>query len=662
MATAQCTVRDRSVLRIESGTLLHRTTDIVIKEDPTTTRLDFSATFCEEQRNQSTMASASAPLSLGTDSLPCADLPSPHQGGYRKEIFKEDDQHRFSCGFCGRILREPVQGNCGHRFCQDCQKAIEESTQQGKKVLCKLCTEEGMSEEESTLDPKEMFPDRGFRREMMRIQAKCPNELCVWSGHFTDYVKHEAECQHQPLVCEKCGEHVSKQKLDAHKMRDCLKRVVKCDHCHLDVVFDQKKNHLKDCPKVPESCSQCSKSVSRDKMRKHQSQDCPNRIVQCPLEGCGGPQQQARFLQHVQKDQVKHLSWVLSRINDLDDTLASLTQSPSSSSNPQASAGAAQQGSDSETDTVNGLKAKLEQLERLVKDMVRQGGATSAAAEGATAGASAQAGAGAEASLAATGGPGERLNAMEFKVNSLEPILSVLHGEMNRCIGAIEALEARLQRETRVAEEFRQKTEQYEATIGGMTASLTQREAKLRELEGRVLTVGQDRPDGTLLWRIPNFSQVRKDALSGTVTNIHSRPFYTGALGYKMCVRLYPNGDGMGKGTHLSLFFSLMRSNLDPLLPWPFRQKVYFMLIDQAYKKHIVDAFRSEPSSSSFQRPTSEMNIATGCPMFVQLNKLTQAGHEYLKDDTMYIRVTVETDGLDEHLKQFDPRTLPLQQ
>jgi hypothetical protein len=75
--------------------------------------------------------------------------------------------------------------------------------------------------------------------------------------------------------------------------------------------------------------------------------------------------------------------------------------------------------------------------------------------------------------------------------------------------------------------------------------------------------------------------QVRQDAMAGNMSNIHSRPFYTGPLGYKMCVRLYPNGDGMGKGTHLSLFFTIMRSPHDALLAWPFKQKVkdWFLFI-----------------------------------------------------------------------------------
>ena len=48
-------------------------------------------------------------------------------------------------------------------------------------------------------------------------------------------------------------------------------------------------------------------------------------------------------------------------------------------------------------------------------------------------------------------------------------------------------------------------------------------------------------------------------------------------------------------------------------LDWPFRQKVTFMILDQETgRSHLVDSFRPDPNSSSFKRPTSEMNIASG--------------------------------------------------
>lgn len=41
-----------------------------------------------------------------------------------------------------------------------------------------------------------------------------------------------------------------------------------------------------------------------------------------------------------------------------------------------------------------------------------------------------------------------------------------------------------------------------------------------------------------------------------------------------MCLRIYLNGDGTGRGSHLSLFFVVMRGQSDALLKWPFNQKV----------------------------------------------------------------------------------------
>ncbi len=94
-----------------------------------------------------------------------------------------------------------------------------------------------------------------------------------------------------------------------------------------------------------------------------------------------------------------------------------------------------------------------------------------------------------------------------------------------------------------------------------------------------------------------------------------------------------------------------MRGEYDSLLRWPFRQKVTFILIDQSLsesKENIYDAFRPDPNSSSFRRPISEMNIASGLPVFCPLGKLMSAEHEYIKDNTMFIKIIVDTKDLPE--------------
>lgn len=146
--------------------------------------------------------------------------------------------------------------------------------------------------------------------------------------------------------------------------------------------------------------------------------------------------------------------------------------------------------------------------------------------------------------------------------------------------------------------------------------------------------------DGTLVWKVPQFSQRMEDARSGKYTSIFSLPFYTGRYGYKMCLRLYILGDGIGKGTHMSLFFVLMRGEFDNILQWPFTHKVSFRLINQTGGCDIVYTFQPDPMSSSFKKPETDMNIAVGCPQFVSHDVLFRGG--YIFEDMIFIRCSTE--------------------
>ena len=147
--------------------------------------------------------------------------------------------------------------------------------------------------------------------------------------------------------------------------------------------------------------------------------------------------------------------------------------------------------------------------------------------------------------------------------------------------------------------------------------------------------------NGAFLWRIPEVRRRMRDAKIGRITSIYSPPFYTGRNGYKMCIRAYLNGDGSGEGTHLSIFFVLMRGEYDPLLQWPFEPKVSLILVDQDHKKHLVQTFKPNAQSSSFKRPVSDMNVASGCPEFAELSILDNPS--YVKEDVMYIKGIVDT-------------------
>jgi TNF receptor-associated factor 3 len=98
----------------------------------------------------------------------------------------------------------------------------------------------------------------------------------------------------------------------------------------------------------------------------------------------------------------------------------------------------------------------------------------------------------------------------------------------------------------------------------------------------------------------------------------------------------------MGKGSHMSLFFVVMRGEYDNLLPWPFQQKVTMTLLDQENGQcNITSEFRLDPNSNCFTRPTTDMNItAFGNYLFVSQTVLETS--KYMKDDTIMIKFQVD--------------------
>ena len=173
---------------------------------------------------------------------------------------------------------------------------------------------------------------------------------------------------------------------------------------------------------------------------------------------------------------------------------------------------------------------------------------------------------------------------------------------------------------------------------------VTAKNAELEDRDFRLSLIENCNYDGTMIWKIPQFSQRMADAQNGKYTSIFSLPFYTGRYGYKMCLRLYVLGDGIGKNNYLSLFFVIMRGEFDNILPWPFSHKVTFRLINQAGSHDIVDTFQPDPMSSSFKKPKSDMNVASGCPRFVSHHDLKNSG--FIVDDTIFIKCVIDRNAV----------------
>ena len=227
-----------------------------------------------------------------------------------------------------------------------------------------------------------------------------------------------------------------------------------------------------------------------------------------------------------------------------------------------------------------------------------------------------------------------RINNLENKTVDHEVLLV----ESNR---SIEQANRDVDNVRRLVETVQETVRRVERRIESIEHTLALRNVTLADLEEYIRQQEFSSYDGQLLWKITEFARRRNEAVSGQQVSFYSPCFYTSRYGYKMCARIFLNGDGMGRGTHISVFFVVLRGQYDAILRWPFRQKVTFMLFDQDNVQHVIKAFRPDPNSPSFQRPRRETNIASGCPMFCSLTELNN--HAYVRDDTMFLKIIVDT-------------------
>lgn len=170
--------------------------------------------------------------------------------------------------------------------------------------------------------------------------------------------------------------------------------------------------------------------------------------------------------------------------------------------------------------------------------------------------------------------------------------------------------------------------------------------------------------DGTNIWKISQVREKIRDSESERQPSIYSPPFYTSTTGYKLRVRLYLNGDGAARGTHLSVFLVILQGEFDSLLQWPFSYQVTFCLFDQRamitsdgsnQPEHVIGSFRPDINSISFQRPRSTTSIASGIPKFLPLERLHAAEgmNRYIINDTMFIKVFIDFLGVPKTILPF---------
>ena len=546
----------------------------------------------------------------------------------------------LNCGKCKALLDENVVQDDGIRFHKDCGKSAANSD----KAFCME-----LAELRLTCSACNDFTDHPYLEQV-------PGLPVCWKNNAAEH----AESHLKEIQCDQCGfisgafSH-DEQKADllTHQSGHCL---IPCQLCGFNYEKKEEGEHFTHCPKSQIQCcvKSCGKNFPKEEYLRHlltERAAAGNTVLECPscqqfkasiatmlthVKGCLNPEQYAceikgpegiachtsfynadNYLSHVLMLHPDHYAEALlgsdSSDTMADTDIATFRKASMAVSQPAAKRPAATVQPDAESaEQVSKLSRGLKFIEEKGQEFQERYKKAMAEITQILSELEKESSARKEASAQVVV-PVAPVDA-GIRVHNLNVVMNAV----NQVKDKLAALDARLIASTR--------------SLGDMQLRQDILEAKST--------------NGLLIWKIPDIYRRHLSAKNDEVVSLYSPPFYTSLHGYKMCIRTYLNGDGTGKGTHVSVFFVLMKSDYDNLLPWPFRQKVRLTLINQKNKDaSITKAFIPNQESPSFQKPQDGINVANGFPEFAEQDILND--ENFTLGDMIYLKCQVETLGLE---------------
>ena len=136
--------------------------------------------------------------------------------------------------------------------------------------------------------------------------------------------------------------------------------------------------------------------------------------------------------------------------------------------------------------------------------------------------------------------------------------------------------------------------------------------------------------------KITNYQEKKENSDS-----VESPSYYTSPNGYRMALDVDVNGEGAGEGTHVSVYAPILKGKFDDDLKWPLIGKITFTLLNQLEdKNHHQDILELTAKHNAQAGET-----AWGYSKFIPHSALDYDAvnnTQYLKDDTLYFRMSVE--------------------
>uniref|UniRef100_A0A8C8DZ78 TNF receptor-associated factor n=1 Tax=Oryzias sinensis TaxID=183150 RepID=A0A8C8DZ78_9TELE len=423
--------------------------------------------------------------------------------GFPRKILANCLEDKHLCNSCEKILRRPLQAQCGHRFCCFCFNRTVSSGPQ----KCSACIKEDLFEEPtSILKQGGAFHDNAARREVEALAAVCPNEGCTWTGTVKEY--EVSGCMYDfstsnNLNCLLWKERLGSNSQISHKkafLSECKSPSESFQILLSSLIFQA---HDEICPKYPMMCEGCAKrKIPREKYVDHIKFCCKFKApCRFHVVGCDTSVEKEKIHDHERQCSYEHLNLLLHFIMGIKVSLESLQ--------PQRLEVASQR--------LHELHQSLRDLELRMSQLGRSGTAPLQGACAATLATSftplpSAMGAALELQLQSektkVAELSRRCQELELKVSTFENIVCILNRELERSCATMEAYNRQHRLDQDKIEILSNKVRQLERTVSLRDLSIVEMEGKMKDMSAATY-------DGIFIWKISDFTKKRQDAMAG---------------------------------------------------------------------------------------------------------------------------------------------------
>ena len=135
-------------------------------------------------------------------------------------------------------------------------------------------------------------------------------------------------------------------------------------------------------------------------------------------------------------------------------------------------------------------------------------------------------------------------------------------------------------------------------------------------------------------FKLTGFQKKKKDNQC-----VQSPSYYTSPNGYHMAIIVHANGDGPEKGTNVTVSARFLKGKYDAQLKWPFVGEITFTLLNQ-----LEDKNHYQETLEVTARDNAKVGEhLCGVPLTPHSELSSRRKNtQYLKDDTLYFRMSVE--------------------